>query len=104
MDDKFHVHLHLPVPCSKEEAITFSLLSHLYMFELTEARCMCGILDSGDVEEGGDGESIKDLHDGAGRGVVFTTQSDMPHPQPVSRAVPCSLLAKKVLTLTLVPT
>jgi hypothetical protein len=38
------------------------------MFELTEARCMCGILDSRDIEEGGDGESIKDLHDGAGRG------------------------------------
>jgi hypothetical protein len=31
--------------------------------------CVCGILDRGDVgEEGGDGASIKDLHDGAGQG------------------------------------
>jgi hypothetical protein len=31
--------------------------------------CLCGILDSGDVEEeGGDGETIEDLHDGSGRG------------------------------------
>jgi hypothetical protein len=50
------------------------------MFELTEACCGCGILDSGDVgEEEGDGASIEDLHDGAGRGVVFTAPNDVPY-------------------------
>jgi hypothetical protein len=40
---------------------------------------MCGTQDSGVIgEEGGDGASIKDLHDRARRG-VFTAPSDVRH-------------------------
>jgi hypothetical protein len=41
---------------------------------------MCGAQDSGVIgEEGGDRVGTGDLHDGVGRGIAFTTPSDVLH-------------------------
>jgi hypothetical protein len=47
MDDTFHLHLQLPNTCGKEEALLSRCRPTLYMFELTEERCVYYIRQRG---------------------------------------------------------